>query len=1175
MRNSNCFSEGLRIFFILSLLSYVLPNTFAQPLSGILPKYNAFADQPAVIFEWNSMDLAINYTVILSQDDSFSSGLIQSPALTSTTWQSSSLASGIWFWKVVADDGIQQVESNIGKFIMFRPNDLSGNNLWLSGDGDVQLSGSNVVEWTDMSGAGNNFGQATSSDQPAVTNIALLNNKKVIHFDGVSDYLNAGNVLNIGTNSITSFVLSFGIGSIYSKFGSGTAPFNIYSYYNLPTEQGIELAGVNYQNFFTSSATNYHILSFRANRSVNLAQMRRNAIQVSGGPITGLIPLNSYNFTNTNPLLMGRYTMSGSPFFLNGDIAEVIFYNRSLTDSERDTVEAYLSDKYSPGINLGRDTTLTSYCPYILVAPTGYSNLLWSTGESTSTIAVAFEGEYWVRGTNIFGKVSYDTLIVNHPTIPLPYVSAICDGQSLTWNADMGAGWTYLWSTGETTPSITFSNPGTYSVTVTDPFGCSKTSDPAIFGIDNYESSAFLGNDTSLCSGNQVALQVGSMETLEYFWNGNTSAGQQASFVVTASGDVTLESINVNGCVAQDTIQVTVSGVAPNADFSFSDLCGTETGAFTDLSVPAGSDPIATWSWDMGDLTNISTQNASHSYAASGLYTVQLYVESAGGCGDLHIETVNVYLPPTADFSVSGHCEDQQVDFASTSSDGDAAITTWSWNFDMPASGSYNFSSIPVPNRIFPDVATYDVSLVVTDANGCSDSLAQAVVIDPSATVDFNYSLACAGSAIQLTDGSSTLPGSTYNWSWPLGGSILQNPSTTFSAEGSYDVTLQVGNTFGCTSSLTKTIVVNPLPTINLNFGPHCAGTYMDATAVTNIVSGVVDSVQWIFEGTDFLTGANVDYLIQEIGQLEIEATAFSDQGCTSTVSQNLDVTSELYVSFTPEIGTAGAGDIFPFDNTSIGTNVALWNFGDGQFSSEFDANHIYDDQYIDSVMNVYLIGLNTAGCMDTAYGQISVQRPYLDLALEEIFVQAVGEWQIVGVRMRNTGTINVARADLWIETRAGRLVEETWTGLLSPGEDSIYIFTGKVQSFVSEQDVQDDFICVSGEGYNLANGIENDLSNNVACKDIEGEEAVMLPAYPNPADNDLKLQLLISKEETVQLYLSDALGQIVINVLEDQVLTPGLFSYALNLRNLRDGVYFIRMRTATIDLSEKVVVRD
>ncbi|MFN5846292.1 MAG: hypothetical protein ACK46O_11345, partial [Flavobacteriia bacterium] len=151
MRNSNCFSEGLRIFFILSLLSYVLPNTFAQPLSGILPKYNAFADQPAVIFEWNSMDLAINYTVILSQDDSFSSGLIQSPALTSTTWQSSSLASGIWFWKVVADDGIQQVESNIGKFIMFRPNDLSGNNLWLSGDGDVQLSGSNVVEWTDMS----------------------------------------------------------------------------------------------------------------------------------------------------------------------------------------------------------------------------------------------------------------------------------------------------------------------------------------------------------------------------------------------------------------------------------------------------------------------------------------------------------------------------------------------------------------------------------------------------------------------------------------------------------------------------------------------------------------------------------------------------------------------------------------------------------------------------------------------------------------------------------------------------------------------------------------------------------------------------------------------------------------------------------------------------------------
>lgn len=1150
-----------------------LNTILAQPLTTILPKDGAFLSKPNVDFSWNVLSGTQNYQVWVAQDQNFTLNLIQSPLISENSWTAISLSNNLWFWKVIADDGVQLSESPVYSFRIFEPNDVAGNTLWLAADSNLVMNGSAVASWNDLSGNGHNFQQITPSDQPLLVSSApAINNKPVLRFDGVSDFMSAGDVINVGTGNLTTFMVAKGTGSYYSKFGAATSPFNIYACYNIGSTQGHEFAGVGYQAFNSTNSTNFHVISFWANRGGNLARLYRNFNVITTGAITGAP--SGYNMTTSNPLLVGRYALTGTPYYLNGDVAEVVFYNSNLNDSLRGLVQNYISYKYAPPVNLGKDTLLSSFCPHTLNMP-GYTNYLWNTGETTSTISASSAGIYWVQATNIFGVTSRDTIIIYHPTIPGPGVAAICAGQSVTWNADMGPGWTYLWSTGETSPSITFSTVGTYSVTVTDPFGCSKTSDPAIFGIDNYETTAFLGNDTSLCSGNQVALQVGALETLEYYWNGDLTPNQPGGFVVTASGELTLESVNVNGCVAQDTIQVTVSGIAPSADFSYTDLCGSETGTFTDLSVPAGSDPIASWSWDMGDLTNETTQNVSHSYLTPGVYTVQLYVESAGGCGDLHIETLTVFDPPVSSFTVSGHCEDQQVDFASTSTAGDAAITTYSWNFDMPASGAYNFSAIPIPNRIFPDAATYNVSLVVSDANGCQDSLAIPVVIDPSATVDFNYSLACADSTIQLTDASNTLPGSSYNWSWPGGSSILQNTSAVFGISGSYDVTLAVGNTFGCTSTLTKTIVVHPLPLLFLDFGPHCAGTYMNASALTAISNGTVDSVQWLFNGTGLTTGFDVDYLVQQTGQLEVLATAYSDQGCSASVGQNLDVISELDVTFTPLNGTAGAGDIFQFDNTSTGTNVALWNFGDGQFSSVFDATHVYDEQYIDSVMNVYLIGLNNEGCMDTAYGQITVQRPFLDLALEEVFVQSTGQWEIVGVRMRNTGTINVAKAELWVETRAGRLVQETWTGLLAPGQDSIYIFNGQVQSFISEQDDQDDFICVNGVAYSYSQDIEEDLSNNTACKDVEGDRPVLLPVYPNPASGTINISLLISKDESVDLYLTDAIGQRVAEIYKDQQLGAGYYQQAVDVKTLRSGVYFIRLISEGQDISEKILINN
>jgi hypothetical protein len=154
--------------------------------------------------------------------------------------------------------------------------------------------------------------------------------------------------------------------------------------------------------------------------------------------------------------LVGAYNNTnddGELIFLNGHISEIVFVD-SDNATQLDSVQNYLKHKYHPPMNLGADVVQSSFCNSTLTATAGFTNLLWSNGATSSSIAVNTSGNYWVRGTDAFGFVWYDTIQVTYPSIPQPINTAICVGESNTWNADMGAGYTYLWSTGATTPSM-------------------------------------------------------------------------------------------------------------------------------------------------------------------------------------------------------------------------------------------------------------------------------------------------------------------------------------------------------------------------------------------------------------------------------------------------------------------------------------------------------------------------------------------------------------------------------------------------------------------------------------------------------------------------------------------------------------------------------------------------
>ena len=100
--------------------------------------------------------------------------------------------------------------------------------------------------------------------------------------------------------------------------------------------------------------------------------------------------------------------------FFNGDIVEIIIYDTNLTDTQRQQVEQYLMDKYAPPISLGEDITVDyGFCPITLQVNEGYSDIEWSTGDSTEQITVNQSGEYWVTATDFFGRITSDTINVN------------------------------------------------------------------------------------------------------------------------------------------------------------------------------------------------------------------------------------------------------------------------------------------------------------------------------------------------------------------------------------------------------------------------------------------------------------------------------------------------------------------------------------------------------------------------------------------------------------------------------------------------------------------------------------------------------------------------------------------------------------------------------------------
>ncbi len=331
----------------------------------------------------------------------------------------------------------------------------------------------------------------------------------------------------------------------------------------------------------------------------------------------------------------------------------------------------------------------------------------WSNGANTQTVTNLPPGTYTVTVTDLASgcdDISTVTvgdggsISVNTITTPVS-CNGLNDG---TATVSTSGNFTYAWSNGATTSTITNVPAGTYLVTVTQ--GTCVDVETAIVNEPAELSATIFGND-NFCSenaGSASAGATGGTAPYSYQWsNGVTTGGINGL----SSGSYSLTVTDSNGCVSFSSVNIVSIDDSPGPVAQATGVsCTGDSDGSVDLTVNGGQAPYS-YSWTGGATTE------DLSGLPPGPYTV--VVTDANGC--VGVASVLVTEPSPVNVNTSST--------ASTGNDGTATATA----FGGTAPYTYNWSDGQTTATAI-NLAPGTYTVVVTDANGCMTTLS--VLVD-------------------------------------------------------------------------------------------------------------------------------------------------------------------------------------------------------------------------------------------------------------------------------------------------------------------------------------------------------------------------------------------------------------------------------------------------------------
>jgi FOG: PKD repeat len=393
--------------------------------------------------------------------------------------------------------------------------------------------------------------------------------------------------------------------------------------------------------------------------------------------------------------------------------------------------------------------------------------------------------------------------------------------------------------------------------------------------------------------------------------------------------------------------------------------CAPLTVQFTDQTT---GDPLF-WNWDFGNGTLSTVKNPVVTFSQPGTYSVTLVVRNADGTtGITKTDYITVNPSPRAAFSanITTGCVPVTVQFRDESTAGGGSIASWLWTFDDGTT-----STEQNPQKTYDKEGFYNVSLTVTSNSGCRSSVSKnryiRIVGGVKPEFSFNASASCRPPYPVTFNNLTSGPGD-MTFQWTLGNgetSTTFSPSTTYQANGSYDVTLTATSEFGCQGSITKPVVLN---------GPETVIDVPDTVCqnqkvfVRNGSSEVPQSVQWDFGNGEQSPHLNDSALYTVPGDYTVKLyNTYS--GCVDSAIKNIHVRPGPNIDFSAGNAISCQAPLtVTFTDASSSPIVDWqWNFGDGSTGTGSPVNHTYNSA---GDYNVSAVFTDNKGC------QASISKP-------------------------------------------------------------------------------------------------------------------------------------------------------------------------------------------------------
>ncbi|MBI3502850.1 MAG: PKD domain-containing protein, partial [Bacteroidetes bacterium] len=684
----------------------------------------------------------------------------------------------------------------------------------------------------------------------------------------------------------------------------------------------------------------------------------------------------SYNATNgaSEDLITSKFDLSGrgsnTPYIGFYFYRDVTAYDNSSYDGEG--VNVYVNANSSltgatylgfvprrggqaaggPNFYSGTTTTgVSGWFQYFFTVPSAFSSC-------SNYIIFDFQSKF---GNNCFmDYVQYDT----YPSGPVLSFSinpdTTCMGKPVTFtntstnNCSVDHYIYYFGDGGSTTVYNT--NPVAHTYTYQNTFSPSMTAydinsnsmgsyySPTTVYVRQGSSGNFMMSKDTICPGEVVNFDPqGNPSPFTWkFSDGYTTTQWMFQRTISTLGSDTVRLVFNTPCGKDSITRIlhVLNTIQPNSNFtSYPDsACKNVNVSFNPVEY------TGTHSWNFGDGKTSTLQNPTHSYTATGTYTVTHTLTNLCNNTTSFSKVVKIVssIFPSVDFGFNPNtpvCPGIQFSFNSWNYDG----PTWSWNF-----GDGNTATGTQPKHTYTVAGTYSVVHTVTNQCGNSTSKTYTLSVDGTQIPNNNFSFypnpACPGDLIYFYGQEQY--GKTFFWKFGDGNtSSIQSPSHKYASPGNYAITYTVTNF--CNNSATKTDTIhvkssNPL-TVSNNFNvyptPACAtqpltfdfGTYGFSKYIFHYGDGIIDTV----------SNATIMHSYASPGTYTATATAVNNCGNDTTFARVVTISSSIPFPNSINLGVSSSL-VCPTENVNFygpwGYPSYQWNMGDG--SPAFNSNN-------------------------------------------------------------------------------------------------------------------------------------------------------------------------------------------------------------------------------------------